>query len=141
MKIIYANPDGTVSVTTDASAIPPDAVSPKLITDADLPDRSLRDAWEYAGGAITISIPKAQEITKRRLRLERQALFKANDLAIQNALLDNDVAAKTAATKERDRLRDVTKLVDATVDVAAMVALSAAAQTSADAQVTESAVR
>jgi hypothetical protein len=60
---------------------------------------------------ITININKAKEITKERLRSEREELLKAQDVAFQRALESG--ADTTAIVAEKQRLRDITKLVDA----------------------------
>ena len=59
---------------------------------------------------ITINIDKAKEITKSRLRTEREPLFAAQDVLFQRALETGKDA--TAIVKEKQRLRDVTKLAD-----------------------------
>lgn len=59
---------------------------------------------------ITININKAKEITKERLRSERDPLLKQQDVAFQRAL---ESGADTAAiVAEKQRLRDITKLAD-----------------------------
>ena len=59
---------------------------------------------------ITINIAKAKDITKQRLRAEREPLLAAQDVAFQRAL---ESSADTAAiVAEKQRLRDVTTLVD-----------------------------
>jgi len=59
---------------------------------------------------ITINIDKAKDITKQRLRAEREPLLAAQDVAFQRAL---ESSADTAAiVAEKQRLRDVTALVD-----------------------------
>ena len=60
---------------------------------------------------ITINFTKAQAITKERLRAERKPLLEAQDVLFQRALETGKDA--TAIVKEKQRLRDVTKLVDA----------------------------
>jgi hypothetical protein len=65
---------------------------------------------------ITINIAKAKDITKDRLRVERAPLLAAQDVAFQRAL---ESSADTAAiVAEKQRLRDITKVVDtcSTVD-------------------------
>jgi hypothetical protein len=59
---------------------------------------------------ITINITKAKEITKDRLRSEREPLLVAQDVAFQRALEKN--ASTTAIVAEKQRLRDITKLAD-----------------------------
>ena len=60
--------------------------------------------------SITINFIKAQALTKDRLRLERKPLLEAQDVLFQRALETGKDA--TAIVKEKQRLRDVTKLVD-----------------------------
>ena len=60
--------------------------------------------------SITINFIKAQALTKDRLRAERKPLLEAQDVLFQRALETGKDA--TAIVKEKQRLRDVTKLVD-----------------------------
>jgi len=59
---------------------------------------------------ITINIAKAKDITKDRLRAEREPLLAAQDVAFQRALESNTDTAAIVA--EKQRLRDITKVVD-----------------------------
>ena len=59
---------------------------------------------------ITINIAKAKDITKQRLRAERAPLLAAQDVAFQRALESN--ADTAAIVAEKQRLRDITKVVD-----------------------------
>ena len=60
---------------------------------------------------ITINMDKAKAITKARLRVEREPLLAAQDVAFQRAL---EASADTSAiVAEKQRLRDITKLADA----------------------------
>ena len=61
--------------------------------------------------SIIINFTKAQALTKDRLRIERKPLLEAQDVLFQRALETGKDA--TAIVKEKQRLRDVTKLVDA----------------------------
>lgn len=60
---------------------------------------------------ITVNINKAKEITKDRLRVEREPLLVAQDVAYQRALESG--ADTTAIVAEKQRLRDITKQADA----------------------------
>lgn len=60
---------------------------------------------------ITINLDKAKEITKQRLRAERESLLAAQDVAFQRALEEG--SDTSAIVAEKQRLRDVTKLADA----------------------------
>lgn len=60
--------------------------------------------------AIQVNITKAKEITKDRLREEREPLLEAQDVAFQRAL---ETGADTSAiVAEKQRLRDITNQVD-----------------------------
>ena len=61
--------------------------------------------------AIIIDINKAKNITKDRLRQERKPLLEAQDVAFQRALESG--ADTSAIIAEKQRLRDITKQVDA----------------------------
>lgn len=65
---------------------------------------------------IKINLDKAKDITKERLREERKPLLEAQDVSFQRALESG--ADTSAIVAEKQRLRDVTNLVDtvATVD-------------------------
>jgi hypothetical protein len=55
---------------------------------------------------ILINNDKAIEVAKNKIRVWREAEFKKNDLAIQNALVDG--SDMTALVARRDYLRDMT---------------------------------
>ena len=60
--------------------------------------------------AIIVDINKAKDITKDRLRAERKPLLEAQDVAFQRALESG--TDTSAIVAEKQRLRDITKLVD-----------------------------
>ena len=59
---------------------------------------------------IKIDIPKAQEITRERLRAERTPLLQALDIEMMKNLSDTAKLAEIEA--EKQRLRDITLVVD-----------------------------
>ena len=59
---------------------------------------------------ITINFDKAKQITKERLRQERKPLLEAQDVLFQRSLENN--ADTSAIVAEKQRLRDITNLVD-----------------------------
>jgi hypothetical protein len=73
--------------------------------------------------AIIIDINKAKDITKDRLRQEREPLLLAQDVAFQRALESN--ADTSAIVAEKQRLRDITTLVDTANTVEELKALEA----------------
>jgi len=73
--------------------------------------------------AIIIDINKAKDITKDRLRAERKPLLLAQDVAFQRALESN--ADTSAIVAEKQRLRDITTLVDTANTVEELKALEA----------------
>jgi len=118
--IIFTNDNGGVSVCIPTGEISIEAVQAKdtpkgsLIVDvASLPNQhnDFFDAWELVDGKVEVSLAKATEITKKRLRAEREPLLAAQDVAFQRA--QESGADTTAIVAEKNRLRDVTKLADA----------------------------
>ena len=73
--------------------------------------------------AIIIDINKAKDITKDRLRQEREPLLLAQDIAFQRALESN--ADTSAIITEKQRLRDITKLADEATTLEELKALEA----------------
>ena len=71
--------------------------------------------------AIIVDINKAKEITKDRLRAERKPLLEAQDVLFQRALESS--ADTSAIVAEKQRLRDITTLVDTANTVEELKAL------------------
>jgi len=116
MKIIYPTatgvailtPTGELSIEDTAAKDVPAGVAYTIVNDEDVPsDRTFRNAWTHD---LTVDFPKAQALTKERLRADRKPLLEAQDVLFQRALESGKDA--TAIVKEKQRLRDVTKLVD-----------------------------
>ena len=118
--IIFTNENGGVSVTIPTGELPIEAVQAKdtpkgsiIVNTSDLPNQhnDFFDAWELVDGKVTVNLDKAKEITKKRLRAEREPLLQAQDVAFQRALESGEDTKAIVA--EKNRLRDVTKLADA----------------------------
>lgn len=118
-KIIYEL-NGNVCVVTpvDESKIDevikkdiPIGVPFKVIDSSALPeDRSFRNAWKLSNSNIDIDILKAKEITKDRLRKEREPVLKALDV---DYMLATEKKKNTdSIITEKQRLRDLTLEVD-----------------------------
>jgi len=73
---------------------------------------------------IVIDLDKAKTLTKDRLRAERTPLLAAQDVLFQRALESNSDTAAIVA--EKQRLRDITNLVDACTTTDELKALSCA---------------
>ena len=128
--IIFTNENGGVSVTVPTGEISIEAVQAKdtpsgsiIVNQDTLPndDHDFFNAWELSGSTVSVNIAKAKEITKKRLRAERQPLLDAQDVLFQRALETS--ADTTAIVAEKQRLRDVTNQVDSattTVQLRAM---------------------
>lgn len=120
--IIFTNEAGGVSVTIPTGEISIEAVQAKdtpvgslIVNTSDLPtDNDFFDAWELADGVVTVSLAKATEITKKRLRAEREPLLAAQDVLFQRAQESN--ADTTAIVAEKQRLRDITNFSATTLD-------------------------
>lgn len=117
--IIFTNESGNVSVCVPTGELDIHAVKAKdtpghsiIVDSADLPeaDNDFFNAWELANGAVTVNLDKAKELTKQRLRAERAPLLQAQDVLFQRA--QESGADTSAIVAEKQRLRDVTGLVD-----------------------------
>jgi len=71
---------------------------------------------------ITINLDRAKEIKKESLRQQRKPLLEAQDVAFQRALESN--SDTTAIVAEKQRLRDITTLVDTATSVEDLKAIS-----------------
>ena len=117
--IIFTNDNGGVSICIPTGELPIEEVKTKdtptgsIIVDVDsLPNNNeFFNAWELADGVVSVNFNKAIEITKTRLRQERTPLLQKQDVAFQRALESN--SDTSAIIVEKQRLRDITKLADA----------------------------
>jgi hypothetical protein len=118
--IIFRNDNGGVALCIPTGELPIETVLEKdvppekgarIVDRSSLPsDYYFYDAWEMDDTAVIINFAKAQELTKDRLRAERQPLLQAQDVAFQRAL---ETGADTSAiVAEKQRLRDITQLAD-----------------------------
>jgi hypothetical protein len=132
--IIHENVNGGVSVTVPTGELSIEAVKTKdtpsgsIIVDSDtLPnsDNDFFDAWQLNGSTVSVNISKAKEITKKRLRAEREPLLAAQDVLFQRALETS--ADTTAIVAEKQRLRDITTQVDSATTTAELRAMKAEA--------------
>ena len=71
---------------------------------------------------ITINMNKAKDITKERLRVERKPLLEAQDILFMQA--QESGADTTAIVAEKQRLRDITNLVDSCTTTDELKAIS-----------------
>jgi hypothetical protein len=117
--IAFTNELGGVSICVPTGELSIQEVKAKdtplnsIIMDAsELPeaDNDFFNSWELIDGYVLVNLDKAKLQTKDRLRAERAPLLAAQDVAFQRALEeDKDTAAIVA---EKQRLRDITNLVD-----------------------------
>ena len=71
---------------------------------------------------ITINMDKAKDITKERLRIERKPLLEAEDIKFMQA--QEAGSDTTAIVAEKQRLRDITNIVDSCTTTDELKALS-----------------
>ena len=129
--IIFTNDNGGVSVCIPTGELDINAVKAKdtpshsiIVQESELPqaDNDFFNAWELSNGVVTVNVDKAKEITKARLRAERAPLLAAQDVLYMRATEAGQDT--TAIVAEKNRLRDVTSLVDACTTTAQLRALS-----------------
>ena len=117
--IAFTNELGGVSICVPTGELSIQEVKAKdtplnsIIMDAsELPeaDNDFFNSWELVDGVVSVNIEKAKLQTKDRLRAERAPLLAAQDVAFQRALESG--ADTSAIVAEKQRLRDITKIVD-----------------------------
>ena len=121
--IIYANENGGVTLTiptpefledhTIEDVLAKDCPNHAIIVErSELPeaDYDFFESWELNGTTVTVNLTKAKEQAKDRLRIEREPLLAAQDVAFQRALESN--SDTSAIVTEKQRLRDITLLAD-----------------------------
>lgn len=127
--IIFSNGSGGVSVCVPTGALPIEEVLQKdcpknaIIVDSSIlpKDNSFFNAWELLDSIVIVNKNKAIDITKNRLRIEREPLLAAQDIAYQRA---TEVGGDTTAiVAEKNRLRDITLLADKAVTLEELVAV------------------
>ena len=116
--IIFTNSNGGLSICTPTGELSIEETQAKdtpqgslIVNTSDLPTANdFFDAWELVDGKVEVSLAKAKEITKKRLRAEREPLLVAQDVLFQRA--QESGADTTAIVAEKNRLRNVTSLAD-----------------------------
>jgi hypothetical protein len=130
--IIFTNDNGGVSVCIPTGELSIQAVKEKdtpagslIVNTADLPNQynDFFDAWELVDGEVEVSLAKAKEVTKKRLRAEREPLLAAQDVLFQRAQEAN--ADTTAIVAEKNRLRGITDLADSATTLEGLRAIKA----------------
>jgi hypothetical protein len=130
--IIFTNEAGGVSVTIPTGEISIEAVLAKdcpkgaiIVEQSSLPNQhnDFFDCWELIDGKVEVNLAKATEITKKRLRAEREPLLAAQDVLFQRALESG--APTTAIVAEKERLRNITSLADSATTLDELRALKA----------------
>lgn len=126
-RIVYTRPDGGVSVVVPApkakhadeteaeflarisAAIPQGASDITVCDEAEIPsDRTYRDAWERGSAAlVTVSMTKAKEIQRGRLRDARPAKFVDLDGKWMQAVAAGNDTEAARIEAERQVLRDL----------------------------------
>lgn len=117
--IIYTNENGNVSVCVPTGELPIEAVLAKdcpshaiIVDSSELPevDNDFFNSWELVKGKVIVNLDKAKLQTKDRLRAERAPLLATQDVLFQRALESG--VDTSAIVAEKQRLRDITGLVD-----------------------------
>ena len=110
-KIIYTNPDGTVSIiipvgnVNDCIKDVPDGLSYEIVEDSVIPtDRAFRNAWKQNNKTIETDMAKAREIHKTNIRNARIPKLAELDIEFQKALETG--ASTTDIVSKKQALRD-----------------------------------
>lgn len=130
--IIFTNDNGGVSTCIPTGELSIEQVKQKdtpagsiIVNVSDLPNQynDFYDAWEIVAGKVQVNKAKAVNITKNRLRVEREPLLAAQDVLFQRALESSGDTAAIVA--EKNRLRDITNQATESLTLEALRALKA----------------
>jgi hypothetical protein len=132
--IIFQNENGGVATCTPTGELSIEAVLEKDVpkgkgarivdyTDLPLAYNDFYDAWEMDATSVKVNKAKAVELTKARLRREREPLLAAQDILFQRALESG--ADTSAIVAEKQRLRDITDLATPDMSLEALRGLTA----------------
>lgn len=138
-NILWAQPSGALALTSIFDGSDPAEHADLLLWRGDIPAdwviAGLDVTWPVSGwqheahrfvdGAVVVDFAAAVEVTKARLRLEREPLFAANDLLLRDALIEGDEAKRLTGVAERDRLRALPELADTAETLDALMLLRA----------------
>jgi hypothetical protein len=119
-KIIYSNPDGSVSIVIptgsidDAKKAVPSGVSYEIVEDNKIPtDRTFRNAWVKGSGVVTEDITKAKAIAHATRREKREAEFKPHDDIIAKQIPGESASdAETARSAIRTKYATMQTNID-----------------------------
>lgn len=129
--IVSSNGNGGVALTSPSKDFTTQEIFDKgglgqfarIVEVSTLPThREFIDAWEIDAKSITVNLTKAKDITKKRLREERAPLLAAQDVAFMKA--QETGADTTAIVAEKNRLRNITQLVDSATTEEELLALT-----------------
>ena len=132
--IIFTNDNGGVATCIPTGEISIDAVLAKdvpagrgarIVSIAELPNQynDFYDAWEMDATSVKVNKAKAVELTKKRLRAERESLLAKLDVQFQRALEEGKDTKAIVA--EKQRLRDITNLATESKSLEELRALKA----------------
>jgi len=110
-----------------AADYPDPIVAYEKITVDDIPDsRTYREAWTVSSKTIMISMTKAREVRRTKLREERKPMLEVLDVAYQRADEQDDGPLKRKIAAEKQKLRDITAnpLIERAKDTAALDVLT-----------------
>lgn len=126
IAIIHPTPEALERMTIEEIAKKDCPVSDYTIVEDDaIPsDRTFRNAWGFdkASKKVSVNIPRAQEITKERLRADRKPKLEELDVEVMKNITDPVKLAEIEAKKQV--LRDLPQQVDSLTTVEELKAIA-----------------
>jgi hypothetical protein len=96
-----------------AAQVVPEGVSHSVVDVGDLPgDRTFRNAWALADGAIDVDMPAAREMHMDVIRIDRDKALETLDVTFMRAVESGDTDAQAAVAAEKQVLRDIPQTFD-----------------------------
>lgn len=111
MAVVIPSPNWKGTMAELAAKCVPIGVEFEIVADSEIPsDRHFRNAWVKQGKNVKVDVPKARELTKDRLRKEREPLLAQLDTEAMTILEDGGNLSPIKAKKKK--LREITDQVD-----------------------------
>lgn len=125
MRILFTNPDGSLSVVVPTGEVPieqvaskdvPNGVAYEIVSDSVVPaDRTFRNAWKYdPTKKVDIDVPKAKVITHDKRRAKRETELSPLDKQINENIANP--AQVNAIEAQRQVIRAKYTAMQASID-------------------------
>lgn len=113
-RILYTDDNGGIGIIVPAISVElalkdvPSGKAYTIVDTAEIPvDRTFRNAWERQNNAVAVNMPKARNLKRDMIRVERAAELERLDVEFMRALENGNAGEQNRIKAEKQRYRDV----------------------------------